>query len=129
MGQKSRAIEINTQLLHYIGTHYRNMRDYGGKFCLVACCLSIEMCGDNRHKEAAEVAEHGWRTCVEYGHYQYLPSLIAVMAECQYKLGNKEKSAELYLQAYSIYKATMDDHNRGIILKEMKERLDMEPPY
>lgn len=129
MGQKDRAIEINTQLLQYIESHYKSMRDYGGAFCMVSCSLSIELGGSNRYDEAAVVAERGWRVCVEYGHYQYLPSLIAVLAECQYKLGNPKKSAELYLQAYSLYKATTDDHNREIIRAEMKEHLGLEPPY
>lgn len=129
MGQKSRAIDINTQLLRYIENHYKSMRDFGGIFCMVSCCLSIELGGDDRYDEAAAVAERGWRVCVEYGHYQFLPSLIAVLAECQFKLGNREKSAELYLQAYYTYKATTDDHNREIIRREMKERLDLEPLY
>ena len=129
MGQKDRAAEINAKLLRYIDDHFKSMRDYGGSFCMVSCSLSIELCGSNRYDEAAVVAERGWRVCIEYGHYQYLPSLIAVLAECQYKLGNTEKSAELYLQAYYLYKAINDDHNREIIRKEMKERLNLEPPY
>ena len=129
MGQKGKAVEMNTQLLRYIDDHYKSMRDYGGAFCMVSCSLSIELALSDRYNEAAAVAERGWRICVEYGHYQYLPSLIAVLAECQYKLGNRQKSAELYLQAYYMYKAINDDHNREIIRREMKERLDLEPPY
>lgn len=129
MGQKSKAIEINTQLFNYIETNYKSLRDYGGKFCMISCCLSIELAGDGQYEKAIEVAERGWHVCVEYGHYQYLGSFIAVMAECEYRLGNREKSAELYMQAYYTYKSTTDDRNRAIIKREMKEYLGLEPLY
>ncbi len=129
MGQKRRAIEINSQLLSYIDVNYKSLRDYGGKLCLISCCLAIELDSDGQYEKAYEVAQRGWRACVEYGHHQYLGSFIAVMAECEYKFGNREKSAELYMQAYYTYKSTADDSNREIIRREMKEYLGIEPTY
>ncbi len=129
MGQRSKAIEINNLLLRYIETKYKSMKEYGGNFCMVSSCLAIELGSDGQYEKAIEVAERGWRVCVEYGHYQYLGSFIAVMAECEYRLENWEKSAELYIQAYYTYKSTTDDRNRAIIKREMKEYLGIEPPY
>lgn len=128
MGRRSIAIDIYAQLLRYIENYYKSMRDYGGKFCMVSHCLSADLAGEARYEEAIAVADRGWRVCVEYGHYQYLASLIAVMAECWYKLGDREKSAGLYLQVYYIYKAASDDRHRELIGEEMKERLGLEPP-
>ena len=128
-GQHDKAIQVNTELLKYIAEHYKSVRGYPGKFCMVACCLSIDLGTIGRYDEAARVAERGWQVSVEHGQYQFLPDFIAVLAECKYMAGDLDESARLYFQAYYLYRATTNNRNREIIRREMKERLGLEPPY
>lgn len=64
-----------------------------------------------------------------YGDYQFLAGFLAILAECSFFTGEKEKSAKLYYQAYCLYDATADDRNHETMRREMREHLGLKPPY
>lgn len=127
-GEKRKAIDIYRQLLNFIEEHDPKFAGYATHFCLVAHDYAINLGLEKRYEEAMEIANRGWQVSVEKGTYQFLPGFLAILAECHYFTGNKEKSRELYIQAYCIYKAFKDEANLAIMRREMKERLGMEPP-
>lgn len=129
MGDRKRAIGIFAKLLKYIEKNSQTLDHYPRQFCLVAHNYAVGLGLEKQYEKAVPVAEKGWRICVEEGEYQFLPGFMAILAECRFFLGEREKSADLYCQAYSIYKAFGDQSNLAVIKREMKERLGLAPPY
>ena len=128
-GQKTRAIDMDRQLLWYIEKRYKELAGYASTFCLVAHNHAIRLGALKRYTDAIEIAEKGRDVCVRYGQFQFLPGFLAVLAECNFFLGNKDTSKAIYLRAYYIYDAYADWSNREIMRKEMRERLGLEPEY
>jgi transcriptional regulator with XRE-family HTH domain len=125
-GDCERAVKIHSQLLNYVKKHYSNVLESGGYLPFVAHNYSVDLANCKRYEEALEIADLGWQSCTKYGHYQCLPGLIAVKAECYYFMGEYEKSKDLYLQAYYLYKAIGNEKSLEVIKNEAKERLNME---
>lgn len=128
-GEKEKAIGIYSQLLSYIEAHDKDLPGFANHFCLVAHNYAIDLDLGERYEEAAALAERGWELCVAYGDYQFLPGFLAILAECSFFMGEKEKSAGLYYQAYYIYTALKDYSNLEIMRREMWEHLGLKPPY
>lgn len=128
-GQRNEAIHIYGQLLQYVQKNNQRLARYAGQLAMVAHNYSIDLGLEKRYREAIEIAELGRCTCVEYGHYQFLPGLLAIMAECCYFMGEMERSAELYCQAHYLYRAVGDEHNLKIIDAEIKERIKITLPF
>ena len=128
-GQKTRAIDIDRQLLWYIEKHYKDLAGYASMFCLVAQNYAIRLGTLKRYADAIEIAEKGRDVCIRYDEYQFLPGFLAVQAECNFFLKKEEESKALYLRAYYIYDAYADRSSREIMRKEMRERLGLEPEY
>lgn len=128
-GEREKAAGIYSQLLDYIASHDQKLPGFANHFCLVSHDYAINLALSKQYAEAAALAEHGWELCVTYGEYQFLAGFLAILAECSFFLGQKEKSAKLYCQAYCLYDATADDRNRETMRREIGERLGMKPPY
>lgn len=128
-GKRKQAIDIYRQLLAYIEKNNQELTGYAVEFCLVAQNYAIALSMEECFTKAIEVSEKGWRICVDYGNYQFLPGFLAILAECHYFTGDQAKSRKLYYQAFSIYDTLHDEHNRAIMQAEMKERLDLDAPY
>ena len=128
-GEREKAIGIYSQLLSSIEAHDRDLPGFANHFCLVAHNYAIDLGLEGRYEEAAALAERGWDLCVAYGDYQFLAGFLAILAECSFFMGEKEKSAGLYHQAYSLYTALRDDKNRENMRREMREHLGLKPPY
>ena len=124
-----KAIDIYRQLFKYVEKNNQELPKYVESFCLISSDYAIALGTEKRYEEAIEIAEQGWHACIEYGHYLFLPTLLTTLAECHYFNGNKEKSAELYCQAYYLFKSTNDETHLSILKKETKEYLDLEFPY
>jgi len=106
------AIDIYYQLLKYIKKHFQNILQSGGLLPLVAFNYARELDLVGRYTEAIEIAETGWKACVQYGQYHTLPSTISIMAECYHFLNQDEKSKKYYKQAFYLFEAI--DNKRGI---------------
>lgn len=124
-GQRKTAIGLYGQLLRYL-QKYMEDKKY---VCLVSFNYARELAASKRHEDAIEVAEIGRKTCVERGHYQFLPGLLAIEAECAYYLGNRDDSIELYCQAYYIYKAIGDEHNLKKLQRDARQQLGEDVPF
>jgi hypothetical protein len=95
----------------------------GGLLPLVSHNYAQELSLCKRYEEAIEIAELGWKSCVKYGHYQFLAGLISIKAECKFFLGKLDESEQLYKQAYYVYMALGDSKNTERVQNEMMEHL------
>ena len=127
-GKREEAINLYSRLLQNMEENSRELEDYPGKFCLVAHNYAINLALAGQYKEALELAQRGQRTGVQYGDYLFLPGFLAIQAECQFFLGDREKSAELYIRAAYLCDITGEKNVLNTLRKEMKERLGLEPP-
>lgn len=110
--QREKVIDIYRQLLAYVENHFQNTGQFGSLFSLVAFNYARELDLVGRYTEAIEVSEINWKACVQYEAYYYLPSTIAIIAECYHFLNQDEKSKAYYKQALYLFKAI--DNKRGL---------------
>lgn len=120
-GQHKKAIDIYYQLLKYIKKHFQNILQSNGLLSLVAFNYARELDLVGRYAEAVEIAESGWQACVQYGQYYYLPSTIALIAECYHFLNQDEKSKKYYKQAFYLFEAINNKRGAEIIKSEIQE--------
>lgn len=119
--QHKKAIDIYYQLLKYIKKHFQNILQSDGLLPLVAFNYARELDLVGRYAEAVEIAEIGWQACVQYGQYYYLPSTIALIAECYHFLNQDKKSKKYYKQAFYLFEAINNKRGAEIIKSEIKE--------
>lgn len=119
--QREKVIDIYRQLLAYIENHFQNTGQFGSLFSLVAFNYVRELDLVGRYTEAIEIAEIGWKACVQHKQYRMLPSIIAGIAECYHFLGEDDKSKDYYLQALYLCKAINDEECLSTVLYEIKE--------
>lgn len=119
--QRKKAVDIYDQLLQYIEKHFQNILQSGGLLPLVSYNYARELNLVGRYEEAIEIAETGWKACVQYGQYHTLPATVALIAECCHFLGKDEKSKDYYKQAYYISKAIDNTGCLHTVMKEVKE--------
>lgn len=124
-GKHVEALDILRQLLRYLQTEWEKIPPHRAHIPLVAYNYARELGLAKRYSEAIEIAEEARKICVNYGHYQFLPGLLAVLAECYYFDGDSARSAALYRQAYYLYSAIQNTKNRNIIQAEVREHLGL----
>ena len=125
-GQQKKAIDIYSRSLQYVQQHNSNITQSTGQLTLVAYNYALELDVCHLYQDAVEIAELCRQTCVDYGHYQFLPGALHIMAECYHFMGDDEKSKDLYLQAYGIYKAIGNEHDLLLLKKDVREQLGVE---
>lgn len=128
-GQNQKAADIYDQLLKYVQTHFQETVTSAGLLPMVLFNYACVLFHCGRYEEAAERAKEGREACIKYGHYQHLPGCLEAEAECRYYMGELEKSAELYHQAYYLCKVTGYQVGLQIVKKEAKEHLGIEFEY
>lgn len=113
------ALDIYRQLLAYIQSHFQCIQQSNGHLSMVAFnyALELELC--KRYDEAVAIAELGWRACIKYGHYQGLPGLHHIIAECLHYLGDEGKSQDFYRRTYYLYLALDDKKNLAHVREEV----------
>jgi transcriptional regulator with XRE-family HTH domain len=125
-GQNKKAIDIYSQLLKYIKKHFQDVLQSNGMLPMITHNYARELSLCKRYEEAVEVAEQGRNICIKYGHYQYLPGLLAIMAECYYLQGNVTASEEMYYHAYYLYQSLGDAPNAQTMKEEAKRYLNID---
>lgn len=125
-GRHYDSIDVFKQLLRYLQNNWKKIPPNRALIPLVASNYARELEIVKRFDEAVEIAEYGRKICVDYGHYQVLPSLMFILAECHYHKGEYAESKELYRQAYYLYKIIEDEHNRNLLKEEAKRFLDLD---
>lgn len=125
-GKHEDAIAVLQQLLFYLQTHLQKIPPNRIHIPLVAFNYARELEIVKRYDDSIQIAEYARKICVDYGHYEFLPDILAILAECHYHQGKLTESAELYRQSYYLYKVMDDTHNRAIIQAEAKDFLGLE---
>ena len=125
-GQHKKAIDVYSRLLRYVQKHNSNITQSTGQLALVAYNYARELDICKLYEDAIELAELCRRTCVKYAHYQLLPGTLHIMAESYHFLGDDDKSRDLYLQAYAIYKAIGNERDLRFLEKDVREQLGVE---
>lgn len=125
-GQHKKAVDILSQLLLYVRNNNQNITHAGGNLPLVAHNYSLELVFCKRYEDAIEAAEEGIRASRNCGYYQSLPGLMHIIAECYHLLGDDEKSADLYYQAYYFYKGIGNERDRVLLREEAKKSLGID---
>ena len=105
-GEHQKAAGIFNQLLTYVQDHYQDVTHPSRYLSPAALNYAQELCLMGCYEDALKIAELGQKACLDYGFCQSLPGLLAVMAECQYAMGEYRQSRELFCQAYYLYKET-----------------------
>ena len=119
------ALDILRQLLGYLQTSWKKILPHRAHIPLVAYNYARELSQVKRYAEAIDIAEEAKNICINYGHYQFFPDLLAVLAECCFFAGDSARSAALYRQAYYLYEIIENEMDRSIIRAEARERLGL----
>ena len=119
MGDHKKAVGIFSQLHAYVTEHNHGLAKSGGGMPLVAHNYARELEIRKQYEDALDIAEEGRAACVKYAHYQFLPGLLHIMAECQHFLGNDDESKDLYVRAYRFYREFENDYNCSALQKEI----------
>lgn len=120
------SIDVFKQLLRYLQDNWQKIPPTRAQIPMVAFNYARELEIVKRFDEAIELCEYAKKICVDYGHYQQLPTILHVLAECYYHQGDHIRSAELFKQAFYLYKVLEEDSNRNILQKEAKEFLGLD---
>lgn len=124
LGTLKKAIDIYRQLLKYVQKHYcEGISRYAGKLTLIAHNYTNLLLRAGYYDDAIEIAELGWKACVEYAHYQFLPGLQHLLGECYFHKGDLKKCEEYYRCAYYLYKTVGNDRDQLLLEEDAKKRL------
>lgn len=125
-GRHYDAIDVYKPLLLYLQKNWKNIPADRAQIPLVAFNYSRELAEVKRYDKAIEIAEYARGVCVNYGYYMAFPSLLHVLAECYFNVGERGKSEELFRQAYYLYKATENDRDLAFLVDDVKRLLKIE---
>lgn len=128
-GKREEAIDLYSRLLQNIENNGRELEDYDSIFCLVAYNYAINLALAGKYEDALKFAEQGQQTSIRYSNSLHLPGFLAIQAECQFFLGNLEKSIDLYTQAGYLYDILGNKRDLETIRKEMREHLKINLPF
>lgn len=129
-GDHKTAANIYQKLFENICKNIKNKIQSGGYLPMVAFNYSRELALRKHYEDAIEIAEIGWKYCIDYANSQFLPGLIVIMAECYYYLDDIQKSKKMYIQAYHLYGALGRQRDVDRVRKEIKGYFGLElEPY
>lgn len=124
-GNSDPAINLYRQLFAYIQTHNQQLSRYASQLTMVAFNYARELGLSGQYTDAIQIAEIGRATSNQYGSHQFHPGLLHILAECWHYLKDDEKSSELYLQAFYLYRAFGDKDNLEILKKDAWAQLGL----
>lgn len=127
-GEHEKALGIYQQLLDYIRKDMDQLPNYAPHLTLCAYNHARELALCEYYHEAIQAAEEGKQISINYACYQFLPSLLALLGECYYQVGELEQSRKRYFQAHYLYEALGDQRNLRIIDPDIQERFGIEFP-
>lgn len=124
-GDHERALDIWSQLLANVDKRFSNIVPVRTQKSLILVGYSRELGIMGEYAKAIRHAQQGVDICIQYGVYQNLPELIMVLAECFYQVGKKERSKELFTEAFYLCKVVKDDINRHIAEKSLNDYFEL----
>ncbi len=120
-GQQQEAIDIYRQLLKLVLKRTPNHK----YIPLIAYDYARSLVLEDQLKEALEISEIGRKTCIKQEHYYLLPKFLHTEAECNYFIGETDRSAELYRSAYYTYGAIGNTIDQELLRIAAKKRLNL----
>ncbi len=120
-GDSKQALQIWEDLLTNINARFENIVPSRTQKCLILYGLSREYLITENFTKAKNYAEDGRELAVKHGIYRHLPGLLIILAECEYQIGNIERSKELFDDAYHLCKVINDEANKEIIVEAIKD--------
>ncbi len=127
-GKREEATDLYRRLLQNIEKNSCELEGYPGQFCLIAYNYAVNLALAGQYKEALDLSERGQATSIRYNNFLHLPGFLATQAECLFFLGEREKSAELYIRAAYLFDIIGDKRNLEILRREALEHLGTELP-
>lgn len=127
-GKREEATDLYRRLLQNIEKNSCELEGYSGQFCLIAYNYAVNLALAGQYKEALDLAERGQTASIRYNNFLHLPDFLATQAECLFFLGEREKSAELYIRAAYLFDIIGDKRNLEILRREALEHLGTELP-
>lgn len=120
------AIRLYDQLNRYIEEHFHEISPI--KVCLpmVLFNYSQELTAIGEYQNANQMAHKGYDICTSYGHFQYIPGLLASMGESFFFLGNKKESEEYYRLAYYTFLSFRDFSGLEAVKKDILKYLGID---
>ena len=113
-----KAIQIYAQVFVYIQKHLKEVDKAKSKQALIAHNYARELDLTANYSKAITIADIGIHTCTQYEHYQFLPGLFHIQAECWYYLGNIQKCHDFFYQAYYLYKTMKNTNDINLLIKD-----------
>lgn len=110
-----KAIQIWNDLLINIEERYTNIEPFKNQKNLILFCLARELLIAGCFEKAKYFANEGKTIAINNGIYQHLPGYMIILAESEHKLDNRERSNELFIEAYYLCKAIGDKANEEIV--------------
>ena len=123
------AVDIWGQLYKYIHKHFQCMPPTRSHLNMILFNYATALYKISQYQKALEIAEEGRRVCLDYGHYECLPGMLEVMADCHRCLGDSEKSKKFYYQTYYLCQAVGATYEAEITRRELKEYFGLEPDF
>lgn len=125
-GQNKKAADIYYQLLKYVRKHFEETITSVGILPMLYFNYArvLDLCG--RYEEGAECAANGRKSCLKYGHYQYIPGCLEIEAECSHFMGDDKRSADLYRKCYYLCQVIEYPVGLQTVKKEASEYLGIE---
>lgn len=114
--ESEKAIGIWEQLLRNIDDRFFKIAPVRTQKDLILYGLSRELLIEEKYKKALEYAEEGKQLSIDFGIYQHLPGFIIILAECEYRLENINRSKELFKDAYFLCRVIGDKANEKIVI-------------
>ncbi len=125
-GEYKKAASLLDQLLQYVRKNLWSTPPARARIPLICHNCAIALAHLRRYEDAVEVAEMGRDVCVTNFSSHELPGLLAILAECKHYLGDDRESEQLFRQAYYIYIAIGNEHNRKILVRDARKSLGIE---
>lgn len=125
-GQEKQGFFVYRQLLDSLQSEGKPQSQYQAQFIMVSynCARALNVA--QRYEEAARVAR--WEACVSFVRYQFLPGLLAILANCSAHIGDFEQSRECYLRAYYLYCELKEEENLLHLRQDAMDTLHLELP-
>lgn len=127
-GKYAEAAGLLDQLLRYAQGHLRDIPPVRARIPLICHNYAIALAYLQRYEDALKIAELGREVSITSLSCHQLPALLAIMAECRHFLGDDQESEQLFRQAYYLYAAIGNEHNREHLIRDAKKCLDIDLP-
>ncbi len=119
-------MEIYKKLLEYIQSRFASNNVNEAMLPLVAYNFSRLLGREGHPKYAIKVAEAGRRCCVRSNKCRMLGGLLLNLACCYHDLGDDEKSKELLIESYYVYKVMEKPRSCKLVKDYAKETFQLE---